>query len=263
MLQKTKNSPLIVIVGPTASGKSALALILAQKFGGEIICADSRTVYKGMDIGTAKPSRDEQKLVRHHLLDIREPNERFTAADFQQLANQAIDDISTRGRIPILVGGTGLYIDAVIYNYGFSSGDVKRNSLNPRHLSHDTPVHKEGLRSDALVIGINLDKEELRERVTKRVDQMIQDGLLEEVKRLVDQYGITPAAFLTTSYKPFIEHLNGTLSINEAKALFIKNDMNLAKRQMTWFKRNKSIRWVDNPRDAVDIATTFLNKTIR
>src|SRR5688572_21256799 len=113
------NKPLIVIAGPTASGKSALAMKVAKKYNGEIICADSRTVYKGMDIGTAKPSAVDRKEVPHHLLDIVQPNQPFTAADFKEQALAAIDDISGRGKLPIMVGGTGLYIDSVIFDYRF------------------------------------------------------------------------------------------------------------------------------------------------
>jgi tRNA dimethylallyltransferase len=116
-------APLIVIVGPTASGKSALAMQLAERFGGEIICADSRTVYKGMDIGTAKPSAEDQARVPHHGLDLVEPGERFSAVDFKNYATQTIADIRARGKIPFLVGGTGLYVDAVIFDYHFGQAD--------------------------------------------------------------------------------------------------------------------------------------------
>ena len=121
--------PLIVITGPTASGKSALAMDIAKKYGGEIICADSRTVYKGMDIGTAKPTEQDQREVPHHLLDVVEPNQPFSAAEFKERANQAICDISARGKLPMLVGGTGLYIDAVLFDYHFGlPADPNRRS---------------------------------------------------------------------------------------------------------------------------------------
>ena len=115
----TNIDKLVVILGPTASGKSAMALELAQKFNGEIVCADSRTIYKGMDIGTAKPSIQEQQLVRHHLIDIVEPDRPFSAAQFKQAAQDAIAEIQSRGKLPFLVGGSGMYIDSVIYDYGF------------------------------------------------------------------------------------------------------------------------------------------------
>ena len=132
-------SPLVVIVGPTASGKTALAIHLAEKYNGEIVCADSRTVYKGLDIGTAKPSVSEQQRVRHHLIDVVEPDGTFSVADFKMLAVEAINDIESRGKLPILVGGSGLYIDAVVYDFSFSDG-TKRDESNPRH-AHVTSMH--------------------------------------------------------------------------------------------------------------------------
>lgn len=138
--------PLIVIVGPTASGKTTLAIELARRLDGEIICADSRTVYKGMDIGTAKPTEEEQLFVPHHLLDVVDPGERFTVADFKRLANEAIIDIIGRGKVPIMVGGSGLYIDAVLFDYKFAPVGTPRDNQNPRHLSKSILVSKEKLR---------------------------------------------------------------------------------------------------------------------
>lgn len=122
-------SPLVVITGPTASGKTSLAMEVAKLFNGEIICADSRTIYKGMDIGTAKPTKKEQAAIPHHIIDVVEPNQSFTVADFKELALKAIDDITKRGKLPIMVGGTGLYIDSVIFDYQFGpAGDAKKKS---------------------------------------------------------------------------------------------------------------------------------------
>lgn len=234
--------PLIVIVGETASGKTALGIELAQKFDGEIICADSRTVYKHMDIGTAKPTKAEQRRVRHHLIDLVEPNEKYNAARFKKDALAAIANISGRGKVPIMVGGTGLYIDAVIFDYDFDSKTMSE------------------LLPNTLVIGIKRDRDDLKERISKRVDEMVAAGLVEEIKDVANKYGWQNEAMKSTSYRAFEQYIKGVISLEEAKRQFIRNDILFAKRQRTWFKRNKSIHWVNNSVDAVELATTFLSK---
>jgi tRNA dimethylallyltransferase len=213
-----------------------------------------------MDIGTAKPSEEERAEVPHHLLDVVEPNQSFSAAGFKRLANEAINDISTRGKLPILVGGTGLYVDAVLFDYEFSPSGSKRDMQNPRHLSKDVPRQKSELRPGTLIIGLEQDRETLRERIQSRVDTMVQTGFVDEVKKLGELYGWDAPALQAPGYKAFREYLNGTVSLEEAKALFVRNDMQLAKRQRTWFKRNKSIHWLNNRENAVDLVTTFLSK---
>jgi tRNA dimethylallyltransferase len=282
--------PLVVIVGETGSGKSALAMELAERFNGEIICADSRTVYKGMDIGTAKPSAADQAKIPHHLLDVVRPDQSFTAAEFKRLATKAIADIHDRGRLPIMVGGTGLYIDSVIFDYDFrppadperraelqklsieqlqaqleAEGiPLPRNERNPRHLvraleTGGVPANKQALLPWTLVIGLQVDREELRRRITARVEEMVRAGFVMEVKQLVQKYGEDIEALQAPGYKAFRQYLQGDISPEEARALFIKNDLALAKRQRTWFRRNKSIQWVDDPSTAVELTTTFLN----
>lgn len=255
--------PLIVIVGPTASGKTALGIELAKKLNGEIICADSRTVYKGLDIGTAKPTVREQQTVPHHLIDVVEPNEYFSVADFKELANKAITDVTTRGKLPIMVGGTGLYVDAVIYNYSFAPKELasKRDLLNPRHLSRDVAVSKDELRPDTLVLGIEVSKHLLSKRITERVENMFKSGLVDETKTVIKKYGWELRSLQTPGYKAVRKYLDGSISLDETKNEFIRSDMQLAKRQMTWLKRNKSIHWVNDPSKVVEIVTTFLNKT--
>ncbi len=252
--------PIIVIVGETASGKSALAMELAERFDGEIICADSRTVYKGMDIGTAKPTLNERSQIKHHLLDIVEPDEHFTVADFKKLANQAILAISKKGKLPIMVGGSGLYIDAVLFDFGFAQDKTARNPLNPRHLDPNEPKVKQKLRPGTLIIGLKLDKEILEERIKKRVGQMFDDGLVAETRALAKRYNWDIDPMQTPGYKAVRQYLNGVITIDQTKDLFIRSDLQLAKKQRTWFKRNDSIQWVDDPIKAVDIATTYLNK---
>lgn len=251
-------SPLIVIVGETASGKTALGIELAQKFNGEIICADSRTIYKGMDIGTAKPTAKEQALVHHHLLDIRNPAESYSAAQFQADANRLIEDITQRDKVPIMVGGSGLYIDAVLYGYMFSQSPG-RDPLNQRHAPKEAHPTNTVLRENTLIVGVQRDREDLEARIRDRAQGMLDAGLVEEVRRLVDTYGRDAPAFNGICYQFFADFLNGALSLDEAIEKFVQGDKVLAKKQRTWFKRNKSIQWLNDPSKAVAITTTFLN----
>jgi tRNA dimethylallyltransferase len=216
-----KEGALVVIVGETASGKSALALELAGRFDGELICADSWTVYKGFDIGTAKPTAEERARVPHHLLDVADPAEGFSVVVFQKLAKQAIADITARGRLPIMVGGTGLYIDSVLYDYGFlpksdpelrselnvmslenvleraaelgldTTGIDMRNKRRMIRLIENNGVRptKHELRPNTLVLGVGVSRDELRDRATARVDAMMTNGLEVEVRELAERYG--------------------------------------------------------------------------
>jgi tRNA dimethylallyltransferase len=256
-----KMPPLIAIVGETASGKSALALELALRFSGELICADSRTIYVGMDIGTAKPSKSDQKLIRHHLIDIRNPDQRFTAAEFKKLANEAVKDICNIGKLPILVGGTGLYIDSVIFDYKFSSKQesAKRDSVNPRHLGEGTAAANK-LRNNTLLLGMATERESLRRKISERVDNMLENGLEAEAARLAKLYGWNCEALTAVGYKEFRDYFNSSESLDQVRQNIIKNTQDYAKRQRTWFKRNKSIQWVSDPSKVVEIVTTFLNK---
>lgn len=237
----SNKTPLIVLVGETCGGKSALALKLAKQFDGEIICADSRTVYKGMNIGTAKPSSYDQELVPHHLIDIVEPSEPFTAAQFKELANTAIADVQKRGKVPIMVGGTGLYVDAVLFDYDFREKadpelraelellsldelkeliseqglELPNNPENPRHLmrvleSKGEVAAKKPMRSDAHVFGIEVARDELKRRVNRRTRQMIQDGLVDEAEVLTRDYRWDSPGMNAIGYrelKPFFDGL--------------------------------------------------------
>ena len=284
-------SPLIVILGQTGSGKSALAMNLARRFKGEIIAADSRTVYQGMDVGTAKPTREDQRLVPHHLLDVVTPDMAFSVATYQKLAKQSIDAISAKGNIPILVGGSGLYIDAVVYNFSFRGRaddelrarlerlsvdelqqalrqgglTLPQNSLNRRHLirtletNGESPARSE-LRPSTLLIGLTAEKGDLADRISSRVDAMVRAGFVEEVERLANKYGWSTPALQAPGYKAFRLYLAGQISLDDAKRQFVQNDLQYAKRQNVWFKRNKDIVWISKPDDAVALATTFLNK---
>lgn len=283
-------APLVAIVGQTASGKTALALELAERFGGEIICADSRTVYRGMDIGTAKPTTSERAKIAHHCIDLVNPDETFSVAQFKTAAQAAMDDIHKRGKLPIMVGGTGLYIDAVLFDYEFGNEPdyglraelsemtidelqkiiedhgytMPENNRNKRYLIRTIERHGErgnhkALRPNTLVIGLTVDTDTLKKRIAQRVDNMLSNGFVDEYKRLRKKYAPGSPGLLAPGYKAFANYIEGDDNIDEAKAVFVKNDYHLAKRQRTWFKRNPSVQWVDDQSKAVDIVTTFLN----
>jgi tRNA dimethylallyltransferase len=284
--------PLVVIVGETASGKSALAMELAQKFDGEIICADSWTVYKGFDIGTAKPTAEEQAAVPHHLLDEADPAKGFSAAEFQKLALNTIQSIVLKGKLPIMVGGTGLYIDSVLYDYSFlppsdpqlrrelnamsleqvleraeelgldTTGIDLRNKRRVIRLIENNGVRptKKPMREHTLVIGLKRSREELQERITARIDAMVEQGLVDEVRRLGERYGWECEPMRAPGYRALADYVRGEISLETAKERFKRNDLQLAKKQRTWFKRNSSIQWVNDRSNAVEIVTTFLNK---
>jgi len=256
--KQPKTSPLVVILGPTASGKTALSMEVAKRFNGEIICADSRTIYKQMDIGTAKPTKEEQAAVRHHGLDIISPDKAYSAAQFQELALKAIKDITNNGKLPIMVGGSGLYIDSVIYNFKFSKPGAERDPLNPRHLI-ETKKFANKLRNNTLIIGVNIPRPVLKKRIQRRILSMVKLGLEEEVRTLVDKFG-WQEALTGVGYREFREYFSGNQSFDRTIELIAKDTVDYAKRQCTWFKRNKSIQWVSNKSEAVAIVTTYMNK---
>jgi tRNA dimethylallyltransferase len=282
---------LIVVVGPTASGKSALAMRIAQKYDGEIIASDSRTIYRGMDIGTAKPTPEDQRLVPHHLIDVRDPDESFSAAEFKGLANKAIADIQGRGKLPVMVGGTGLYVDAVIFDYQFGPAadptrreelnalsveelqeicrqndiDIPINSQNKRHLVRaielgGLPKHEKKLREGTLVVGIATERDTLRRRVRARAIEMLKEGVLDEVRRVGQRYGWKGEALKGNIYRIFRGIVEGEKTEEQAIEEFVRSDMALAKRQMTWFKRNPYIKWSSDPEELLDDVDTFLTQ---
>lgn len=271
--------PLVVIVGPTASGKTKLAIDLAMKYGGEIICADSRTVYRGMDIGTAKPSEDEQSKVTHWAIDIVDPDDRFTAADFKRYADSKIAEIRARGRIPFLVGGTGLYVDAVLYDYQFgkASDPVWRQELEQLSLRElyeycdknnvELPENRQNKRyviraieqkginykrkytpvSTSIIVGISTERDVLRTRIEHRAEQIFNDGVVEEAKQLGKKYGWNSEAMTGNVYPLIHKYLDGQMTMLEMQQKFIALDCRLAKRQLTWLRRNSDIEWLALP----------------
>lgn len=272
----TSEPPLITIVGPTASGKTALAIELAKKFHGEIICGDSRTVYQDMDIGTAKPSREEREAVPHWGLDLVEPGQYFTVADFKRYADKKIHEIHTRGHVPFLVGGTGLYIDAVLFDYHFSpkadptirrqlenltieqlqqycirnNVTLPENNTNKRHLVRT--IERNGMNSQrqstpiysTVIVGITTDKTTLRNRIEARTEHLFDAGVVEEAIMLGKKYGWESEAMTGNIYPLLHQYLDGTLTLDEVKRRFVTLDWRLAKRQLTWLRRNEFIQWL-------------------
>lgn len=285
---------LIAIVGQTASGKSSLAMELAQTLGAEIICGDSLTVYKGLDIGTAKPTKADQKQVRHHLVDIVSPSEEFNVARFQRLAFKAIKDIQQRGKLPILVGGSGLYIDSILFNYNFNSKVGKKPEFRQqleslsieqlqakiRELNLKMPQNKQnqrylirtlerGFSSDqdstkswrpnTLAVGLRLDRNNLLERIESRLEAMLNCDLLEEIEWALKNYPAESEALKGNAYIAFKPYIQKQISLNQARQNFIKLDLALAKKQNTWFKRHTQIQWFDDSKLACRHILSSLN----
>ena len=269
--------PLIVIVGPTGSGKTSLAIRLANKYGGEIICADSRTVYCGMNIGTAKPSLGERQGVSHWGLDLVDPGDSFSVSQFKDYARQKIKEIRSRGNIPFLVGGTGLYIDSVIFDFQFGAkySKEKRVSLQEMTISelqqycvnHDVSlpensknkryliraIERAGKKSSGLevplsntiVVGITTDKQLLKQSITDRAKKMFKDGVVEETIELANSAGWCNEAMTGNVYPIIKKLIEKEIDEDQAVREFIVSDVNLVKRQLTWFRRNPFIEWGD------------------
>lgn len=284
--------PLVVVVGPTASGKTGLSIELAKILDGEIISADSMQVYKGMNIGTAKPTKEEMQGVKHHLIDFLDPSQMFSVADYVRLARECIKDIWCRGKVPILVGGTGLYIDSLINNIDFCEEGVDltlRDSLKERaskqgveslldELKEFDPVSAETLHPnnvkriiraievykttgmtitehnelsknaqspyDTIIIGLNYnDRKILYNRINYRVDKMIEQGLLEEAREVLNSPWST-TAMGAIGYKELAPFFESGRTLEESLDKLKQSTRRYAKRQLTWFKRNENIHWV-------------------
>ncbi len=282
---------LLVLAGPTASGKTALSVELARRLDGEIISGDSMQVYRGMDIGTAKVRPVETGGIPHHLIDLFEPDHPFSVAEFQELASQAIREIASRGRLPVLVGGTGLYVRAVTDGYDFSAaeadpefrqvliaeaGEHGAPSLH-RRLSRVDPgaaarIHPNDLRRitralevyhssgkkiseqgkdqapryDLLMIGLTMPREELYRRINLRVRQMIEQGWVAEVAALL-QKGYSPelTSMQALGYRELIDYQKGKVSLDQAVEVISRGTRRFAKRQLTWFRADPRIHWID------------------
>ncbi|ADH99333.1 tRNA (adenosine(37)-N6)-dimethylallyltransferase MiaA [Salisediminibacterium selenitireducens] len=285
--------PLVIaIVGPTAVGKTELSLDLAERFQGEIVSGDSMQVYRHMDIGTAKVSVQERARVPHHLIDLFDPDSSFSVRDFQIRAKTAIEDIHYRGNQPLLVGGTGLYVNSVLYDYQFTEAPedaAYRKSLEAlarekgNKTVHDklmaispdqaAAIHPNNLRRvirqlevyrltgtfsggeteaqekqspyTPVIFGLSMERGKLYERINQRVDQMIDEGLIEEVASLLEMgYGET-SAMKAIGYKEIIPYIHGDVTKNEAIETLKKNSRRFAKRQFTWFRNKTDVSWFD------------------
>lgn len=267
----------IFILGPTASGKTSVAIELAKRIGGEIISADSRAFYTGMDIATAKPSIKERQGIKHWGIDLINPGKKYSIAEFKVYCEEKIADIKSRGLVPIVVGGSGLYADSVIFNYDLKSrrpkeddADAKLQKLSVfelqelikkkgigfpenyknkryliRWLENDGKMgeDRDEINPDYLVFGVYTKRDELKERIKLRIDKLFNQELIDEYINLNNAY---PGALesITTNYYPIIKrYLNKEIDLNEAKELAYYADWHLAKRQLTWLKRNKYIKW--------------------
>ena len=266
--------PLVVIVGPTASGKSSLAMRIAQEFSGAIIAADSRTIYQEMDIGTAKPTAEDRERVAHWGLDIVRPGDTFTAADFKKYASEKVAEVRSRGHVPILVGGTGLYIDGLLFDYQFGMPDptlrekLERLSLDELKAycyTHniDLPENHNNRRyvmraieqgsvntnrgteplPNTIIVGITTEKSILRQRIEQRAEQLFETGMVEEAKILGEKYGWNSEAMTGNIYRLVRRFLDGEFDEAELQQRFVTSDWQLAKRQLTWLKRNPFIHW--------------------
>lgn len=290
MVTELGRLPLVVIVGPTASGKTAVAIELAKLHGGEVIAADSRTVYREMDIGTAKPSLAQRDGIVHWGFDLTQPGERFTAAEFQRYTVSKIHEIRQRGHLPIIAGGTGLYTDGVIFDYKFPEPPTAKmrqkleamevdelykycidnniqlpiNDKNKRHLvrsivHHDVlPQRRSQIIDNTLVVGISTEKEILEHRFIARAEQMFDNGVVEEAIYLGKKYGWDSEAMSGNIYPLIADYLAGKVSLNDTKSAFVVRDRQLAKRQMTWFRRNPWIVWAKS-QDVIKYITQVLD----
>lgn len=297
-----KKPPLVAIVGPTATGKSEIAIDLAEEFNGEIVSADSRQVYRGMDIGTGKVLPDQQGRIPHHLLDVADPTDTYTVAQFKEAAIAAIEDIQQRGRLPFLVGGTGLYIQAVVDNLLIppvppqpklraeldklsTEALIKRLKLvepidwatidlkNPRRIiraievseTAGIPVSEMRRKGpqlfDTLIIGIDRPQKTLDERIERRMMERFKRGFIEEVRKLhTEGMSWERLESMGLEYRRIAEYLQGKYSYDRAVELCKQDLIQFAKRQYTWFRRNRSVDWVASDDEAQRLVSDWLVK---
>lgn len=294
---------LIVLVGPTAVGKTEFSIELAKKVNGEIISGDSMQVYKQMDIGTAKITQDQMSGIPHHMIDILEPDENFSAYEFKNRAQRLIKEITARGHVPIIAGGTGLYIQSLIYNYDFedetiseqksleieaklseldqlsneelhqylaSFDEASAQDIHPNNrkrvrraiqyylktkklLSSRKKVQQFTENYDTLLLGIEMSRDILYQRINKRVDIMLERGLVSEVQQLVDNGYETSQSMQAIGYKEIVPVIKQELSLDEATEKLKQHSRNYAKRQMTWFKNKLDVLWLDREKMSLSL----------
>ncbi len=239
----SEREKVVVILGATSTGKSSLGLKLAEKFDTEIISADSMAVYKNFNIGTAKPLPEELKRVKHYLIDVLNPEEKFSVVEFVKLAGNLITEINLRGKIPIVVGGTGLYIKALLEGYDFSEPDLNGKISK----STESFFAKTGnLKYNARVFGLTLKRDELYRRINLRTEKMFSEGLVEEVKNLISS-GVpkNAQAMLGIGYKETVEFLDGSANLKETISKVAQATRNFAKRQLTWYRKMNYIKFFE------------------
>ena len=282
----------IVICGPTASGKTSLSISLAKKINGEIVSCDSMQIYKEMDIGSAKPTVEEMQEIKHYLVDFVSPEKRYSVSEYKDDASKAIEEIINKGKTPIIVGGTGLYLNSLIYNIQYNEMEVDLNyrrelekeaeeyglevlynrakEIDPEAMEkvsandkkritrvleiynatgrNKTELEKKSRKEvpyNYLIFGINMERSILYDRINKRVDIMLEQGLIEEVKNLINKYSNMPTAMQGLGYKEVKEFLDGNISKEEMIEKIKMETRRYAKRQITWFKRIENIIWLD------------------
>jgi tRNA dimethylallyltransferase len=303
---------IIIICGPTAVGKTKYAIEIAKSFNGEIVSADSMQLYKHLDIGSAKPTKEELSQVKHYLVDEMDPKEPFSVAEYQKNAKNSINEIFEKGKVPVITGGTGLYVNSLIYDMDFSIPPVTneyRQKLEKiakekgnkyvhhmlmekdydaaERIHHNSvirviralevielgekvkPFEASFIKTkdyEYILIGLSRERDELYERINKRVEILIEKGLMNEIKGLLDM-GLTQSniSMKGIGYKELIGHLNGEYSLEYAIDLVMKNSRNYAKRQMTWFKRYNDIKWFnlseyENDDKAIEEIKLWLSK---
>ncbi len=292
----------IIISGPTASGKTDIVVELSKRIPIEVISMDSRQIYKYMDIGTAKPDPYQLTLVKHHMIDIIEPNEYFNAFLYQKEAKEIEKEILERGKIPIYVGGTGLYIDALVKGFfeGVSRDENIRKELSklneqepgilrkmleefdPQAASHIHPqdikrtiralevylktgkriseLQKQQPTEDFILLVLNPKREELYERINHRAEKMIEHGLIDEVKNLVEKYGDNLESFKTIGYREIIDYLNGVYSLETAIHLIKRNTRHYARRQIIYLRRFNNAIWIEPDKDTVENIENIIRK---
>lgn len=290
---------IIVIVGPTAVGKTKLSIELAKKFDGEIINADSTQIFKGLDIATAKVTEKEKQNIPHHLFDIKDVTENYTVYDYQKDGRYVINDILNRNKTPIIVGGTGLYIKALLYNYQFTDEDKYFNNyedytnqeLYDKLLSVDpnTTIHlnnrKRVVRAlnyyeqnheplskkkkadqelyDTIYIGLTTNRQTLYDRINQRVDDMVSNGLLDEAKKIYNSKIRTKAIITPIGYKELFPYFENKESLDDCLDLIKKNSRKYAKRQYTWFNNQMNIRWFEVDFNNFDNTVNAVEKYIK
>jgi len=300
----------LVIAGPTASGKTKISIELAKRLNGEIISADSMQIYKYMNIGTAKPTEGEKEGIPHYLMDFLEPDEKFSVAQYKEMAAKYIEEILSKNKVPIMVGGTGLYINSVTEEINFDTEIVENKKIREKLEKISLEQGNEGLyeelkrvdkdaanrihladtkriiralevykttgititehqkmskqidkKYDYKIVGLKIEREKLYERINKRVDLMVKDGLIEEAKEVLDMLSLKGhlTSFQAIGYKEFVPYFNGEITLEEALDTIKQESRRYAKRQITWFKRTNGLEWIDADRDVLKVVNEIID----